>query len=136
MANGDGDHDVDADVLIVGGGVCGMALANLLGAYDVSAIVVERDSEIVACPRAIGIDDEALRICQTMGLVDDVLADLLQNTPTRCFTSWGRRFAHLKPSDKPFGWPSHNMFLQPMLERTLRNAARTWPRSPSTTASR
>ncbi len=124
MANGDGDHDVDADVLIVGGGVCGMALANLLGAYDVSAIVVERDSEIVACPRAIGIDDEALRICQTMGLVDDVLADLLQNTPTRCFTSWGRRFAHLKPSDKPFGWPSHNMFLQPMLERTLRNAAR------------
>jgi len=56
-----------------------------------------------------------------MGLVDEVLADVLQDMPIRYYTSWGRCFAHVKPSSRPFGWPRRNLFLQPLLERTLRN---------------
>ena len=40
--------------------------------------------------------------------------------PIRYYTSWGRCFAHVKPSSRPFGWPRRNLFLQPLLERTLR----------------
>jgi 3-(3-hydroxy-phenyl)propionate hydroxylase len=108
------------DVLIVGAGPCGMTLANLLGVYGIDAIVIDREPAIIDYPRAVGIDDESLRTCQTVGLVDDVLADTLQDMPIRYYTSWGRCFAHVQPSARPFGWARRNLFLQPLLERTLR----------------
>lgn len=97
-----------------------MALANLLGLYGVATIIIDREAEIIDYPRAVGIDDESLRSCQAMGLVDNVLSNTLQNTAIRYYTSWGRCFAHVKPSAKPFGWPRRNLFLQPLLEATLR----------------
>jgi 3-(3-hydroxy-phenyl)propionate hydroxylase len=108
------------DVLVVGAGPCGMTLANLLGIYGVDAVVIDREPAIIDYPRAVGIDDESLRTCQTVGLVDDVLADTLQDMPIRYYTSWGRCFAHVQPSARPFGWARRNLFLQPLLERTLR----------------
>lgn len=111
------------DVLVVGAGPCGMTLANLLGLYGVETIVIDREPAIVDYPRAVGIDDESLRTCQAIGLVDDVLADTLQDMPIRYFTSWGRCFAHVQPSARPFGWARRNLFLQPLLERTLRVGA-------------
>ncbi len=111
---------ITTDVLIVGAGPCGIMFANLLGLYGIKTIVIDRAPAIVDYPRAVGIDDESLRTCQTIGLVDDVLADTLQNMPIRYYTSWGRCFAHVEPKARPFGWARRNLFLQPMLERTLR----------------
>lgn len=110
----------DTDVLVAGAGPCGVLLANLLGTYGIGAIVIDRETEVIDYPRAVGIDDESLRSCQSVGLVDAVLADTLQNMPIRYYTSWGRCLAHVMPSARPFGWPRRNLFLQPLLERTLR----------------
>lgn len=116
----------DTDVVVVGAGPCGLITANLLGLYGIRTLVVERDTEAIAFPRAVGIDDESLRTCQTIGLIDDVLADTVQNTPIRYYTSWGRCFAHVKPSAQPFGWPRRNLFLQPMFEATLRRGVQRY----------
>ncbi|MFF5010495.1 bifunctional 3-(3-hydroxy-phenyl)propionate/3-hydroxycinnamic acid hydroxylase [Streptomyces phaeochromogenes] len=116
------------DVLVVGAGPCGMTLANLLGVYGVSCILIDRDTEVLDFPRAVGIDDESLRSYQAAGLVDDVLKDVIQNTAIRYYTSWGRLLAHVSPSGRPFGWPRRNLFLQPLFEATLRRGARRFPR--------
>jgi 3-(3-hydroxy-phenyl)propionate hydroxylase len=120
MLSAPSDVEVTTDVLVVGAGPCGLTAANLLGTYGINAIVMDREIRPLEFPRAVGIDDESLRTCQSFGLVGEVVADAIQNTPIRYYTSWGRCFAHVKPSAQPFGWPRRNLFLQPMFETTLR----------------
>ena len=115
--------NLTTEVLIVGAGPCGITLANLLGTYGVPALVIDADAGIYPFPRAVGIDDESLRTFQSAGVVDALLADIIQNTPIRYYTSWGRLIAHVEPSVRPFGWPRRNTFLQPLLEATLRDSA-------------
>lgn len=58
----------DVDVLVVGYGPVGAAVANLLGRYGVRTLVVDKSGEIFMAPRAIALDNEALRILQLAGL--------------------------------------------------------------------
>jgi len=110
--------------VIVGAGPAGITLANLLALWGVRAVVLEAEPEIYPHPRAVGIDDESLRTYQTVGVVERLLEDMLQNTPIRYYTSWGRMMAHVEPSVRPFGWPRRNNFLQPLFEGVLRERAR------------
>jgi 3-(3-hydroxy-phenyl)propionate hydroxylase len=121
------DHDLTTDVLIAGAGPCGITLANLLGMYGVPAVVIDAEAELYPYPRAVGIDDESLRTFQGAGVVDRLLADIVQNTPIRYHTSWGRLIAHVEPSARPFGWPRRNLFLQPLFEAALRDSAQRHP---------
>ena len=115
---------ITTDILIVGGGPCGITMANLLGVYGVKAVVLDRELQVIDFPRAVGIDDESLRTCQAAGAVEQVLDDCVQNTPIRYHTSWGRCFAHVKPAGKPYGWPRRNLFLQPLFEASMRRAVK------------
>jgi 3-(3-hydroxy-phenyl)propionate hydroxylase len=115
------------DVLIVGAGPSGMTMANLLGVYGTRALVIDREAGILQYPRAVGIDDESLRTYQAVGLVERVLNDLIQNVAIRYHTSWGRCFAEVKPSARPFGWSRRNLFMQPLLEEVLRDGVTRYP---------
>lgn len=117
----------DADVIIVGGGPAGTTLANLLGTYGVKTIVLEREADIIDYPRAVGIDDEALRTFQTTDLAEALLKDMIQNTLLRYHHSNGKMFAEVGPKTKPFGWPRRNLFIQPLTERTIRNGLQRFP---------
>jgi len=80
-------------VVIVGAGPNGVALANLLGVYGIQTVLIERSKEILPYPRAVGMDDEALRLFQTAGIVGSILDDVIQNVPLRMFDARGRCFA-------------------------------------------
>lgn len=110
----------DADVIIVGAGPAGTTLANLLGTYGVRTLVLEREPDIIDYPRAVGMDDEALRAFQTVGLADTLLRDMIQNTLLRYHHSNGKMFAEVGPKTKPFGWPRRNLFIQPLTEKAIR----------------
>jgi 3-(3-hydroxy-phenyl)propionate hydroxylase len=110
----------ETDVVVIGAGPCGITMANLLAVYGVRAVVIDAQPGIYEFPRAVGIDDESLRTYQAIGVVRRLLEDIVQNTPIRYYTSWGRLMAHVEPSVRPFGWPRRNNFLQPLFEAALR----------------
>ncbi len=116
--------DVAPSVVIVGAGPCGVILANLLGNFGVETMVVDREVDVLDYPRAVGIDDESLRTLESVGLADEATRDMIPNTALRYYSSDGHCFAHVKPTERPFGWPRRNNFLQPLFERTLRDGLR------------
>jgi 3-(3-hydroxy-phenyl)propionate hydroxylase len=61
-------RSIDADVAIIGAGPVGLMIANILGLQGVRVVVVEKLTQIIDYPRAIGLDDEALRVFQSVGL--------------------------------------------------------------------
>ncbi|SBS39051.1 3-(3-hydroxy-phenyl)propionate/3-hydroxycinnamic acid hydroxylase [Marinomonas spartinae] len=110
-----------ADVVIVGGGPNGVTLANYMGLYNINTVLIEASEEILPYPRAVGMDDEALRVLQGVGLADTAVKDMISNVPLRYYNSRGVCFAEVKPKSAQYGWPMRNMFMQQLLEVTLRN---------------
>ncbi|WP_321941261.1 bifunctional 3-(3-hydroxy-phenyl)propionate/3-hydroxycinnamic acid hydroxylase [Burkholderia cepacia] len=114
-------------VAIVGAGPNGVAMANLLGLYGIATVIVEKAADVVEFPRAVGIDDEALRMFQTAGLADELSRDIIQNVPLRMFKANGECFADIRPSIREFGWWRRNIFMQQLAERTLRTGLARYP---------
>ena len=108
-------------VLIVGAGPTGLMTANLLGQAGVETLVIERNSSTVDEPRAVSIDDEALRTIQAAGLIDQVIGDLMLDYGSHYFSPAGRCFAKVEPDTREYGYPRRNAFRQPLLEAALRN---------------
>lgn len=108
------------EVIVVGAGPCGVTLANHLGFHSIRTLILDSSTDILDYPRAVGMDDEALRSFQAVGLAEALLAEMIRNVPARYHTARGWCFAHVHPQDQPFGWSRRNLFIQPLAERTLR----------------
>ena len=107
-------------VIVVGAGPTGLIAANLLGMDGVATLVIERNATTVEEPRAVSIDDEALRTIQAAGLIDDVIDDMMLDYGSHYFTADGRCFAKVEPDTREYGYPRRNAFRQPKLEAALR----------------
>lgn len=112
--------DVHVPVLIIGAGPVGVTMANLLGVQGIGTLVIDRSPEILDYPRAVGLDDEALRTFQSAGVVQDLLKDMIQNVPMRMYTADKQCVAEILPSTREFGWFRRNLFSQPLGEVALR----------------
>lgn len=112
----------DVDVLIVGCGPVGALTANLLGSRGVRTLVVERSTDPHGQPRAFSCDDEALRIYQQAGLLDEVRAGMRTSSLVEYTDGAGRPFARITLSEVDFGLghPPLQFFDQPRLEHALR----------------
>jgi 3-(3-hydroxy-phenyl)propionate hydroxylase len=116
----------EVDVLIVGYGPTGAALAALLGQYEVRTLVVERLPDIPHEPRAIALDNEALRILQMTGLADDAFARVVI-PQVRLHSPYVGDFARLDTSGRIDDHPKLVTFYQPELEQALRARVAQWP---------
>ena len=112
-------EDVDVDVLVVGAGPVGLTLANILGLQGVRTLVVEERDTLIDYPRGVGLDDEALRAFQSIGLVDRVLPHTVPNQILRFVDARHRILAEMAPPDARFGWPKRNGFVQPLVDAEL-----------------
>ncbi|WP_433521310.1 bifunctional 3-(3-hydroxy-phenyl)propionate/3-hydroxycinnamic acid hydroxylase [Nocardia pseudovaccinii] len=118
---------IRTQVAIIGAGPSGVLLANILGNYGVETVVIDRETEIVEYPRAVGMDDESLRSLQSIDLAEDQLADTIQNVPLQFFDRTGRCLADIRPTTREFGWARRNIFLQQNLEKVLRRGLIRFP---------
>lgn len=76
-------------VVIIGAGPTGLTLANLLAAYGVDFIIVDREPGPLDLPRAIVLDDEGARTMQVFGLDDSYLQSTVAAAGSRYFTDKG-----------------------------------------------
>ena len=112
----------EVDVLVVGYGPVGAAIANLLGRYGVRVLAVDKAKDIFMAPRAIALDNEALRILQLAGLEDgdfEKVAIPYVRMRSPLLGEFGR-INTLGPID---GHPKLVTFYQPELEAALRRRA-------------
>ena len=109
------------DVLIAGAGPTGLLLANLLGCMRVRTVIIERNESTVDAPRAVSIDDEAIRAVQAAGLAEPLLAMVQPGYGSIYRGPDGRAFAKVKPVSRSYGFEKRNAFQQPDLEALLRD---------------
>lgn len=115
-----------ADVLIVGGGPTGLAAANALGAGGHDVLLVEQDPGVAELPRAVSVDDEAMRFMQALGLLDATRGIVLPGTGTKYFGARGQLLTYGRGPARPrYGHPvknpmDHSEFQQMLLDGTAR----------------
>jgi 3-(3-hydroxy-phenyl)propionate hydroxylase len=116
----------EVDVLVVGYGPVGAALAGLLGAYGVRTLVIDKSPNIYMAPRAIALDNEALRILQMVGLAEDAFAKVAI-PQVRMVCPHVGEFGRINTAGSIDGHPKLVTFFQPELERALRTHAERQP---------
>lgn len=115
------------DIIVVGLGPVGLLACNILGMRGYRVLGIDKITSAYSFPRAIHMDDEIVRIIQSVGLRDELFErikpmnglELLDHNHKLLF-----RGANKFPS----GYPSnHFLFFQPELERVLRMGCGSYP---------
>lgn len=111
------------DVAILGFGPVGALLANLLGLAGLRVGVYERDREIYTLPRAVHFDGEVMRIFQSVGLADRIVAATRTSSKGMHFVNAAGQTLMIRrgiDGPGPHGWANNWYFHQPELEQILR----------------
>ncbi|MDP9430893.1 MAG: bifunctional 3-(3-hydroxy-phenyl)propionate/3-hydroxycinnamic acid hydroxylase, partial [Actinomycetota bacterium] len=116
-------------VVVVGAGPVGLTVALLLVRRGLPVVVLERQTAPYGQPRAVHLDDEALRALADAGVADNFLALSRPMLGLRLLDGRRRLLAEFArdPHAGLHGWPQGSMFFQPDLEELLLDAVRREP---------
>ena len=119
-----------ADVIVVGLGPIGAALAGLLGRRGLRVLVLERDAEVFPLPRAAHVDHTGLRTWQELGVLDQLLPRMVPNKGLDFLTATGDLLARIPNGGlSASGLPFSRYFYQPELDRIAGTKSLRCPRS-------
>jgi putative polyketide hydroxylase len=72
---------MQADVIVVGGGPCGLLTALLLGRQGLSTLLLEKHPHILNHPKAMGVTARTAEILRQLGLLDQALKGQMTRHP-------------------------------------------------------
>ena len=107
------------DVLVIGMGPVGATIGNLLGRYGVRTLIIDKATEIYQAPRAIALDNEALRILQMAGLEEGAIETVAIPCVHMRSPLFGE-YARIRSAGQIDGHPKLVTFFQPQMEAVLR----------------
>jgi 3-(3-hydroxy-phenyl)propionate hydroxylase len=107
-------------VVVVGLGPVGATIALLVARAGAPVVALERDAEPYPHPRAVALDDDALRVLQAAGVRDGDGLELLPGGTVRIRGRGARPLVELGPPPTTTGHPGLAFFRQPHLEEVLR----------------
>lgn len=111
------------EVLIIGAGPTGLALANLLGQRGIQVMLADERTETIAYPRAVGIDDDSLRLMQQIGIIEEIRPHIIEHHSMRILNGKGKELAHFNAPGKPNGYTRKNAFHQGEIDTAMAQAA-------------
>lgn len=103
---------VQVQVFIIGVGLVGVMLVNLLGIYGIFMFIIECNLDVLDYLCVVGIDDEVLCIFQFVGMVDVIVCDVIQNVFMCMYIVDCCCFVEIQLIMCEFGWYCCNLFLQ------------------------
>jgi 3-(3-hydroxy-phenyl)propionate hydroxylase len=116
------ERRADYDVLVCGLGPVGQLLSLLLARAGVSVLAVDAASGPFDLPRAAVVDDEVLRVFQSAGVVEQVIAECQVQEAVSFVPERGGRLPILEPVDGTQGHPPLISIHQPTMEQSLLDA--------------
>jgi 3-(3-hydroxy-phenyl)propionate hydroxylase len=124
----DSDGAQRVDVAVVGLGPVGATVAALLAQRGRSVAVIERDRDVFPLPRAAHIDHQGLRTLQELGLLDELLPQMLENPGVEFVTADRRLLMRIRGDQGSVsGLPASMYFHQPGFDRALRARVASLP---------
>jgi 3-(3-hydroxy-phenyl)propionate hydroxylase len=116
------------DAIVLGLGPVGGAAAQLLAREGLNVLAVDKSLLPFDKPRAIGIDHETLRLLQKLGITDDLSLYMGPYRPSEYRSAAGQVLRRIIPQPEPFplSWPPYSTFIQPELERLMRDSFIQW----------
>src|SRR4051794_4965885 len=111
----------DADVIVIGAGPVGTVALALLGRLGVTAIGLEKDTEMWPSARAVHFDGETFRTFQALGIAEELLKVTIPMKDVDIINADGEILVHA-PTDRigDQAWNEHISFHQPDVERLVR----------------
>ena len=105
------------DVVVVGLGPTGAALAGMLGQRGLTVAAFDRLADLYPSPRAIGFDHDFMRVMQELGIADRALPHTARYRPSEYRGVDGQLIKRLDAAPRLTGWAGH---------RTMSSTSRRW----------
>ncbi|OHF00199.1 hypothetical protein CORC01_04607 [Colletotrichum orchidophilum] len=117
---------LETDVIIVGAGPSGLALALCLSKFKIRSVILEKEHDICEDPRAIALTGDSLRILSLLDVSDEDMHRIGQPIPSLNFHNGNFTSAPYLTVDIVPDWSSQAvletlLMLQPGLEQMLRD---------------
>jgi 3-(3-hydroxy-phenyl)propionate hydroxylase len=116
------------DVAIVGMGPVGCIAAGLLAHRGIDVLILDKEQDVFALPRAAHIDHTGLRVLQQVGLLEPLIEEMIPNKSLDLVDAEHELLVRV-PGDQETisGLPASMYFYQPTFDRLLSSAVSAMP---------